>query len=349
MQIISIKHVLELSERILVDTRSPSEFEQGHIPGAVNIPLLDNDERVIVGTLYKQKGPEEAKEKGLEIVSHKLSGMVKSIATLMAQSPSAVLVVYCWRGGMRSKAMLTILELMGIAGTQLIGGYKAYRTYVQERLMNFPLRPQMIVLCGSTGVGKTILLQQLAQRGYPVINLEALANHRGSAFGQIGLGKSVTAQNFDASLLQLMECYNEEPYIFVECESKRIGNVYLPPILYQAMQKGRKILVKAGIETRVIRLIAEYANSLRPFDPEVIDSITSLTKRLGKMKVTKLISDYESGKLDSFTRILLEDYYDLLYGYETTQTDGFDIIVDAEELEAAAGTIATYIDFLKRR
>ncbi len=348
MQVISIEQAFNLGSCLFVDTRSPSEFEQGHIPGAVNVPLLEDEERAIVGTLYKQRGQEEAKQKGLEIVSGKLSDMVKKVALLISEAPSASLVVYCWRGGMRSKSVLTILELMGISGSQLIGGYKSYRRYVQERLLNFSLRPKIIVLCGSTGVGKTALLQILAGRGYPVIDLEMLANHRGSAFGQVGRGKPATAQNFDAVLLQLLEHYNDEPYVIVECESKRVGNVYLPEILYQSMQSGHRILTKAGIGTRVERLIAEYTDVLIPSDPEIIRSISSLTKKLGKKRVAQLLTDYEAGNLAAFTQALLAEYYDMLYGYESAPPDSFDLVVDAEDLEQAAGEIANFVDRLKR-
>lgn len=348
MQVISIEQALNLSSCLFVDTRSPSEFEQGHIPGAVNVPLLEDEERAIVGTLYKKKGPEEAKQKGLEIVSGKLSDMVKDIASKMSSMPSASLVVYCWRGGMRSKSVLTILELMGITGKQLSGGYKSYRRYVQDRLLDFSLRPKMIVLCGSTGVGKTTLLQILAERGVPVIDLEMLANHRGSAFGQVGRGKPATAQNFDAIILQLLEQYNEEPYIIIECESKRVGNVYLPNNLYQAMQSGHKILTKAKIETRVQRLILEYTDVLIPHDPEILQSINSLTKKLGRKRVAQLTMDYETGNLAGFTKALLEEYYDPLYAYETASPDQFDLVVDAEDFNHAAEEIVKYIGCLKR-
>lgn len=344
MQIISIEQALKLPACLFIDARSPSEFEQGHIPGAVNVPLLEDDERAIVGTLYKQRGQEEAKQKGLEIVSGKLSDMVKKVVSLMGADSTALLVVYCWRGGMRSKSVLTILELMGISGSQLIGGYKSFRHYVQDRLSCYPLRPKLIVLCGSTGVGKTILLQILDRQGYPVVDLEMLANHRGSAFGQVGRGKPATAQNFDAILLQLLDKYNNEPFILIECESKRVGNVYLPDILYQAMQAGHKVLLKAGMPTRVERLIAEYTDVLIPNDPEINCSILSLTKRLGKKKVAQLIQDYEAAKLNSFTENLLAGYYDPLYGYETASPDSFDLVVEAENLEQAAARIVCYMN-----
>ena len=348
MQTITIEQAIVREQCLFVDTRSPSEYEQGRIPGAVNVPLLEDDERAIVGTLYKQCGQELAKQKGLELVSGKLSEMVKMISALRTTAPTAILIVYCWRGGMRSKSVLTILELMGITGFQLVGGYKSYRRYVQEQLANFDLRPTIIVLCGSTGVGKTTLLQLLATRRIPVIDLEKLANHRGSAFGQVGLGKPATAQNFDAQLLLLLNQFNDEPFLVVECESKRVGNVYLPDRLCAAMQAGQKILVRAGVDTRVRRLIAEYTDVLQLQDPQVLKSITALTKRLGKKKVAELIEQYEAGELSEFTRTLLVDYYDPLYGYETAAQEKFNMAVDAEELESAALEIAQYIDRLIR-
>lgn len=348
MQVITIEEALNLETPLFIDTRSPSEYEQGHIPGAVNVPLLEDDERAIVGTLYKQQGQEEAKQKGLEIVSGKLADMVQRISSLMANSSTGSLIVYCWRGGMRSRSVVTILELMGITGVQLIGGYKAYRRSVQEQLACFSLRPQIIVLCGSTGVGKTSVLQILADDGYPVIDLEKLANHRGSAFGQVGRGKPATAQNFDAQLLQLLVQYNGEPFLIVECESKRVGNVYLPEVLYEGMKSGIRVLTRASISTRVKRLIDEYTDVLVPHDPEILKSINSLTKKLGKKKTTQLILDYESGNLTAFTRTLLEDYYDPLYGYETASDNLFDLIVEAEDLKQCAAGIAEFIDRLKR-
>ena len=348
MQVISIEEAIALGRCLFVDTRSPAEFEQGHIPGAVNVPLLEDDERAVVGTLYKQCGQTEAKQKGLEIVSGKLAELVKKISALKNATPDAVLVVYCWRGGMRSRSVLTILELMGVSGCQLIGGYKSYRRYVQDHLANFPLQPPLVVLCCSTGSGKTAVLQLLADQGIPVIDLEQLANHRGSAFGQVGLGKPTTAQNFDAQLLGILRQYNEKPCIVVECESKRGGNVYLPEVLYRSMQLGRKILVRAGIATRVERLIAEYTDVLLPHDPQIISSLTTLTKKLGKKKVAELIAHYEAGKLTEFTRSLLEDYYDPLYGYEDASPDFFDLVVDAEDLNLAAAAVAEFLDGLNR-
>lgn len=349
MQIIAIEQALKLPCSILIDTRSPAEYEQGHIPGAFNVPLLENDERAIVGSLYKQIGQESAKRKGLEIVSGKLTEMVERIAGLMKEDPAASLIVYCWRGGMRSKSLLTILDLMGISGSQLQGGYKAYRRHVQDALANFSLQPQLFVLCGSTGAGKTTLLKHLSENGYPVIDLEGLANHRGSAFGHVGLGNPATAQNFDAELLQLLTDINAEPLLFIECESKRVGNVYLPEPLYAAMQSARRILVQVRRSTRARRLIEEYTDSFNNNNPEIATSISSLEKKLGKKQIAQLLADYAAGNLLSVTETLLESYYDPLYGYETASTEQFELVVDGEDLSNAADLISKHVDHLKRR
>jgi tRNA 2-selenouridine synthase len=348
MNTISMDQFLELTSTLIVDTRSPAEFDQGRIPGAINIPLLENEERAIVGTLYKQKGPISARQKGLEIVSGKLADMVGKISDLLAKKPGATLVIYCWRGGMRSQSFVTILELMDIHSVQLVGGYKSYRQYVLNRLNNFIIQPPMIVLCGSTGTGKTTLLQLLAKRGYPVIDLEKLANHRGSAFGQIGLGKSSTAQNFDAELLQTLCRYDAAPYVLIECESKRVGNVYLPEALHSAMKAGQKILVRASRATRVQRLIEEYTDTLKINNPEILSCIASLEKRLGRKKTSQLMLEYEAGNLRLVTEVLLSSYYDPLYGYEDSSPTLFDLVVDAENLTQAVDVIAAYVDRFKR-
>lgn len=348
MQIITIEQALALPRSIIIDTRSPAEYEQGHIPGSVNVALLENDERAIVGTLYKQDGPELAKRKGLQIVSGKLANMVERITDLTNADPAASLVVYCWRGGMRSKSLLTVLELMGVRGAQLQGGYKAYRRHVQDALASFSLQPQLYVLCGSTGVGKTILLKLLAERGVPVIDLEGLANHRGSAFGHVGLGKPATAQNFDAELLQALTECNSQPCLFVECESKRVGNVYLPESLHSSMQTARKILIRASRNTRAQRLIAEYTDSLGDNNPEIAASMASLGKKLGKKRISQLLADYAAGNLLHVTETLLEEYYDPLYGYETATAEQFVLVVDGEDLSVAADQIVKHLDCLTR-
>lgn len=346
-KIISLEEALKLDNVIYIDMRSPGEYEIGHIPKAINIPLFTNEERAEVGTIYKNIGVEEAKIKGLAIVSGKLPELVSKIRSF--HKKDTVVVVYCWRGGMRSKSVVTILEIMGIHAYQLLGGYKAYRRYVLDSLGDIILEPQVGVLCGSTGVGKTILLKELEKKGAPIIDLEGLANHRGSVFGQIGLGKPATAQNFDANLLQQIRKFRKEPCILVECESRRVGNVYLPDVLYNAMQKGFKVLVTASLETRIERLIDEYTGRYNENYDSILESLKTLSKRLGKKKTDKLVQDFSNGNIHEVVRVLLVDYYDPLYGYENSSRTEYDLVVDADNIEQAANLILNFINQQFRR
>ncbi|VBB08025.1 rhodanese signature 1 [Lucifera butyrica] len=339
-KVIDFEHARVLNNPVYIDTRSPGEFAAGHIPGAVNIPLFTDEERAEVGTVYHKVSADDAKERGLAIVSTKLPELVKQVRHYTALGQP--LIVYCWRGGLRSRSVVSILELMGIPSWQLRGGYKAYRRYVLESLQDFQINPEIVVLCGSTGVGKTGLLSLLSRQGIPVIDLEGLANHRGSIFGQIGLGMPASAKNFDAQLLNLLQSLNGQPFIVVECESKRIGNVYLPDVFYAAMQKGKKILVQADLPVRIQRLLAEYMGTGANTEA-IFAAIQSLKKRLGEKKSRQLMASFTAGKLEEAVVILLTDYYDPLYGYEEVAGDYFDLKVNANDLVQAANQIIGYL------
>jgi tRNA 2-selenouridine synthase len=318
----------------------------GHIPGAINIPLFNNAERAHVGATYKQIGIEEAKDLGLTIASPKLPDIVGQVRQIYKSGQQVV--IYCWRGGMRSKSIVNILGMMGVPAPQLLGGYKAYRQYVLDRLRTFVVKPVIVVLCGSTGVGKTIILNRLARRNIPSIDLEELANHRGSVFGQIGLGKPATAQNFDAELLAKLNKLNNQPYIVVECESKRIGNVYLPEALFNAMRQGKNLLLSANIELRVDRLIAEYMDMCGNNHEAIIAGIQSLRKRIGNKKTDQILDWFKSGMIREVVKILLLDYYDPMYGYEKTDPSNYDTCVKADDVEQATDDIIQYLQELGR-
>ena len=344
--IISVTEAVKV-ETVIIDVRSPAEYAGGHIPGAVNIPIFNDDERAEVGTIYRQVSVEDAKNLGLSFVSAKLPNIIEQIRQLSQKERNVI--VYCWRGGMRSKSIVSVLEMMGVPAVQLVGGYKAYRQYVLDRLKQFEVKPTIIVLCGSTGTGKTLLLKQLAKRNIPVIDLERLANHRGSVFGQIGLGRSATAQNFDANLLKELDALNKQPYIIVECESKRIGNVYLPECLFSAMQQGKKLLVSASLEVRADRLIAEYLDVYHNNGDAIVGSITSLRRRLGNVKTDKLINEFKAGQIRAVVKTLLVEYYDPMYGYEkVSSTDDYDAAINADNMEQAIEMIIQYLQQLGR-
>jgi len=338
---VTVEEALSMTDSLFLDMRSPSEYADGHLPGSINIPVFTNEERAEVGVLYRHQGAEIAKIKGLEIASVKLPNMIQQINQLANQQS---VIVYCWRGGMRSRSIATILDLMGVPVYQLTGGYKAYRSYVLARLHNHRINPRIVLLHGLTGVGKTTILQMLAQRAIPTIDLEDLANHRGSVFGHIGKGPSVTAKNFDAVLLTLLEKYQQESYIIVEAESKRIGNVYLPDCLYKAMQAGLHVLVTASKETRINRLLEEYLQEGGIPSTVIIQSLETLQTRLGKAKVKILQDLVMQGEYHRFVEILLVDYYDPLYKYEGPDNTEYDLCISSENMTEATDQIIEFLN-----
>ena len=341
MKVIDLKTALELKQAIFIDVRTPAEYEEGHITGAVNIPLLSNNERAEIGIIHKNEGSDEAKKRGLEIVSTKLPILVAQVKEAARNSKETV--VYCWRGGMRSKSLVGILDIMGIKALQLSGGYKVYRRFVLEELKNFEVAPEIMVLCGSTGVGKTMILERLTQKGICVIDMEGMANHRGSAFGHVGMGKPATAQAFDAELLSALKAGNEQMYMFVECESKRIGNVYIPDALFKAMRTGVKILLKADINVRIRRLIGEYTDSATKNINEIKGCIEALRTKLGNRKTDSLHQELLQGNFEQVAHVLLKDYYDPLYGYEVAEKNNFAAVIDTGNPERAVADIEDFL------
>jgi tRNA 2-selenouridine synthase len=343
--VISIQDSLKLPNRLFIDVRTPKEFAEGHLPGALNIPIFSNDERATVGTLYKQVSVDAAKQLGVEIVSPKLPAIIKTITAYAQQNIQ--IVIYCWRGGMRSKSIVNILDMLNISALQLAGGYKSYRRYVLDHLESFDLKPQVLVLYGATGVGKTTMLNKLSSQGIPTIDLEKLANHRGSVFGQIGLGNSTPMPLFEAAILDRLEELQTEPYFIVECESNRIGNVYIPKTLYQRMQSGKKILVHASVSTRVQRLIAEYSNNDSIDKAKIQQGIQAISKNLGKKKTAFLLECLTNNHIEKLVTTLLTDYYDLLYGFENPKNVKYDAIISAENLDLATAELVAMVQKLK--
>lgn len=242
-------------EYCLVDVRSPREFAEARIPGALNLPLFSDEERLLLGTTYWQGGINQAKLLGLSLAAPRLPQLVEKMLVCAA---GREIVLYCWRGGMRSRSLSSVMETMGYPVWQLIGGYKAFRRHVLSYLNNTKIRVPVFVLNGFTGVGKTLLLRELVIRGVPVLNLEEMANHRGSAFGAVGLGGSRSQKDFEALLFFALLDLQEAPYLLVEGEGKKIGPVLLPDFLYHAMQEGQHILLEASLDVRVERILKEY-------------------------------------------------------------------------------------------
>jgi tRNA 2-selenouridine synthase len=339
---IDILEALDREDLLFVDVRSPGEHAESSIPGSINIPLFSDSEHHQLGTIYHLYGENEARSLALEFVSPKLPQLVKKITEA---SKGLIPLLYCKRGGMRSLSLYQVLSMSGVKVLRLKNGYRGYRKLVSENLKNYRLDNKLIILHGLTGVGKTALLLMLEQRGYPVIDLEGLARHRGSVFGSVGLGLQRSQKDFDALLLQKLDALSTEPLVFIEGEGRRIGNIYLPHFLSEAMSDGYKVLLTASLEKRVKRILATYnPKALATQELEALEqAICSLKNRLGRQRTDQLLELLKSGDLRTVVEILCHDYYDRLYSDSRPETASFDLEIEAEDLEQAVNDIIKHI------
>jgi len=341
-QVISLEKALALRDRgaLLVDVRSPAEYAETTIPGAVNVPILDDAERAEVGTLYKQDGKQASRRRGVEIVAPKIPALIDKVAAARPPgSPPAV--VFCWRGGMRSRALTQFLELAGIPARQMNGGHKAFRSLVRDFFENGEWG-RLIVLRGLTGVGKTSLLHRLAGAGYPVVDLEGLANHRGSAFGHLGLPPQPTQRMFEALLWDALRRIPPTGYALAEGESRHIGRLALPARVYQGLQTEMSLWIEAPLEARVRNILTDY-----PARDHLRDGfarpIQALKERLGRRAVEELTGLLREGAWEELVRRLMVDYYDPLYRH-TFPERRIDVSIEDEaaglaRLQAAIGQV----------
>ena len=299
----------------VVDARSPAEYAHGHIPGALNIPTLSDDERARVGTAYAKGGPEAAVHLALNLVGPQLAGkLAHARETLRSCLPSPrghtrpEVLLHCWRGGMRSNAMAWLLELGGYSALVLEGGYNSYRRHVRQTLATCPA--PVLVLGGMTGSGKTAMLHALAERGHQVIDLEGLANHRGSAFGAVGLGAQPSGESMENALCEMWRSLDPSRPVWLEDEDKRIGNIALCDEFFSHIRTGRLVLVEIPFETRVNYLAGEYAA------PQWQNMLTTclwrLEKRLGSERTRRCADDIAAGRYrEAVAEVLVS--YDALY------------------------------------
>ncbi len=295
---------------LLVDVRTPAEFAETSIPGAVNVPLFSDAERARIGTLYRQQGKNVARKVGIELVAPKIPQLLEQIEAARQGHPGPV-ILFCWRGGMRSLALTSFCNLAGIAARQLVGGHKAFRKHVCACFETKDW-PPIYVLRGLTGVGKTRVLQVLEQQGYPTIDLEGLANHRGSAFGALGLQPQPAQKYFEALLWDRLDQLREANYLVTEGESLHIGRLLVPKLFHQAMQEQTSLWLTASLETRA-RVILEDYPALDQLREQFEAPIRALKERLGKQVVAELLDLLEAGEWQSLVRELMIRYYDPLY------------------------------------
>lgn len=299
-----IDKYLELAKTVpLVDVRTPLEFEQGHISGAYNLPIFTNEERVQVGTCYKQRGREEAILLGLDLTGPKWSSFIKEALEF---APDKKIAIHCWRGGMRSGAMAWVLNLYGFDVFLLDGGYKQYRRWVLDI---FSESFSLLILGGMTGSGKTKLLRVLVTEGEQVIDLEDLAQHQGSVYGSMGKLIQPTQEQFENNLASALHKVDKTRPLWLEDESVTIGKRVIPNALWQQMRTAEVIKLVVPLEERVQFLVNEYGKLDKFF---LSESTQRISKRLGPEQTKSALLAIEEERMTDFIRLVLV-YYDKMY------------------------------------
>lgn len=347
VQRIHIDEFLKLAESNPVfDVRSPGEYNHAHLPGAKSLPLFTDEERKEVGTAYKQINREQAIKIGLDYFGPKMRKMVEEVEAVRSRQPAVsnrqsegsglpaanCILVYCWRGGMRSGAVSWLLDTYGFKVCTLIGGYKKFRNHVLD---TFKKPFHFNIIGGYTGSGKTELLKTLKERGEKVIDLEAIANHKGSAFGAIGLPPQPTQEMFENLLscelsavgcqAELAECQAElaEAPIWIEDESQRIGLVNIPGDIWKNMRQSKVWFLDIPFEERLKHIIPEYG----VLDPEKLTAaIERISQKLGHLNAKTAILHLKEGKISESFEILLR-YYDKFYFRSLHNREGLEALL----------------------
>jgi tRNA 2-selenouridine synthase len=312
---INIEEFLSLAQtHAVIDVRSPGEYTQAHIPGAYSLPLFSDEERKKVGTAYKQQSREAAIKIGLDFFGVKMRRMVEQAEKIIENEKlriknygdQQIILIHCWRGGMRSMAVAWLLDLYGFNVYTLAGGYKRYRNWV---LAQFTSTYRFKIVGGYTGSGKTLLLHELEKNGHAIIDIEALANHKGSALGGLGKGTQPRQEMFENLVAGELSKHGNEKTIFVEDESQRIGDIQIPMALWYMLRESRVLFLDIPFEERLNYLTAEYG--LQPKE-KLVNAIMRIQKRLGGLETKNAINFLLEDNFKESFRILLR-YYDKYY------------------------------------
>jgi tRNA 2-selenouridine synthase len=337
MKDITYEESLNIENPLYIDVRSPGEFQEDHIPGAINLPIFNNEERAEVGTIYKLIGREEAVIRGTEIGGKRIGDIINALTQYSGRN----LVIGCARGGMRSGAVASLLESLGISTFRLKDGYKSYRRHVLGILNNISIKPRLFILQGLTGAGKTEIIKYIKNS----IDIEGLAGHRSSVFGAIGLEQS-SQKAFETGFCSGLLRLSSEAYMVFEGESRKVGNLHIPDNIFMQMRKAPAIFIDTPIERRVEIIKKEYDRFHE--HEKVIKIVRSLKHKISAAKIDRLIELYTSGKIDEFIEILLTDYYDALYGYTLKKMSYIDTLVNNNSEETAGQVIAVIENYMEK-
>ena len=323
---VSVERIGDFSERI--DVRSPSEYAEDHLPGAESHPVLDDGERARIGTMHAEQSAFAARRAGSALVARNIAAMIE---TSFADQPREwAPLVYCWRGGQRSRSLVHVLNEVGWRAAQLEGGYRAYRRQVVARLAELPGRFRYAVVCGLTGSGKSRLIGALAAEGAQTLDLERMARHRGSLLGDLPDHPQPTQRSFDSELIATLECLDPSRPVYVESESRKIGTVQLPDALLDAMRAAECIRVVLPRPLRIALLKDEYAHFFD--DREALaDRLERLVPLHGKKTIARWMNAANAGDWDTLVSELLELHYDPMYRRSIDRN--FPRIADALDVE----------------
>jgi tRNA 2-selenouridine synthase len=293
----------------IIDARSPAEFAEDHIPGAINCPVLDDQQRITVGTLYKQSSPFDARKVGAVMVARNVATYID---TLFADKPKGwTPLVYCWRGGQRSGAFTHILREVGWSARRLQGGYKSWRGHVIEQLAVVPQALRFTVIAGPTGSAKTRILEAMQAQGLQVLNLEALAAHKGSVLGDLPGQPQPSQKGFETLVLAAIAQFDPARPVYVESESKRIGQLRVPDAVFQGIQDGTWLRVQASMEQRVQFLLRDYDYFLS--GPELVQQLERLKETCGGETVARWKGLAQGKDFSTLVGELLAQHYDRFY------------------------------------
>ncbi len=332
--VVTVAQLAEFDE--LIDVRSPSEFAEDHVPGAINCPVLDDAERAAIGTMYKQVSPFDANKRGAALVAKNIARHIERSFALHGRDWRPL--VYCWRGGKRSGAMAHILSEIGWRAAQLDGGYRAYRREVLAQLTELPRRFRYRVVCGATGSAKSRLLQALAFAGAQVLDLEDLASHRGSVLGKLPEQAQPAQKMFDSLVWDALRKFDPDQIIYVEAESRKIGQLQVPDALLARMRSSPCVLIEAPLAERVGFLRQEYGHFLG--DPRDLKAkLACLAGLHDKDTLARWMSQVERRQWDELVADLLDNHYDPAYRHATLKN--FAHLADARVLRPAKLDAAT--------
>jgi tRNA 2-selenouridine synthase len=318
-----------------IDVRSPGEFAEGTVPGSVNVPLFDNEERREIGIIYKQQSMEAAKERGLELVSAKLPALIRELQSLPGRK-----AMFCWRGGMRSKSAAMLLSIVAGKVYRIKGGIRAYRRWVVDTLQTYEWKTPLIVINGYTGTGKTRLLRSLHRKGYPVLDLEGIAAHRGSIFGGVGL-EPHNQRTFDALLVHELIRLKDSPFVLMEAESRRIGKAVLPDFLVEAKERAPQLFLELPTDVRVNNIMSDYEP--QQFKSQCIEAFRHIEKKIHTPAARDIGQAMERDDFPEAVRLLLEHYYDPRYEHTITEYNAERTVLRARSMQEAEEKMEAYV------